>query len=298
MLKKTGMFLLLVYIVLVAAPSFVPKNDNETVTVMAEETSTAAQGFTYNFPELEDYVCGVVAAEMPAEFETEALKAQAVCARTYAVKNMEERGSNEVPYDIYQAYCSVDDMKQKWGDSFDKYYEKISSAVKATKGEIMIYENEPVLAVFHSTSAGKTENSENIWGGEVSYLKSVDSSFDENAPNFLETVSFDIDEIKEKLGDTSFNIKERTEAGYVKTVVVGDIEFTGREVREMLGLRSSNFDVEIKDNKAYFTTKGFGHGAGLSQYGANFMAQNGSTYTEILNHYYTDIDLAKIKLKT
>lgn len=302
MIKKLVVFIAFCYIGLLVVPLILPNEDSFEAVVV----SSAGEEDSYDFAELEDYVTGVVAAEMPAVFNEEALKAQAVCARTYAIRYMEERGSTSIPYDIYQAYCSVEDMRKKWGDDFDEYYAKISGAVKATAGEIMIYENEPVLAVFHSMSSGKTENSENIWGGEVDYLKSVDSSFDEASPGFISRAEFDISYVKDKLkenepdivfDDSFLIITERTEADYVKTVKAGNKTFTGKQIRELLGLRSANFTIEFSGDKIIFVTKGFGHGAGLSQYGANHMAEAGSTYTEILEHYYTGVELAKIKLK-
>ena len=299
--KKTLAYFLFIYIILAVVPVFVEDRHTEEIIEVTEVKEEV-----YNFDELEDYVTGVVAAEMPAQFNDEALKAQAVCARTYAIHYMEENDSNEIPYDIYQAYCSVNDMREKWGEDFEKYYSKISSAVEGTRGQIMIYENEPVLAVFHSMSAGMTENSENIWGGKIDYLKSVDSSFDETSPGFINEKSFAAEEVKnifkQKNSDIVFKgepltITERTQAGYVKNVKVGNKNYTGKQIREMLGLRSANFDIKYNGDSIIFVTKGYGHGAGLSQYGANHMAEGGSTYIDILKHYYTGVELAKIKIK-
>ncbi|MBQ2752865.1 MAG: stage II sporulation protein D [Firmicutes bacterium] len=301
MVKRVMAYFLFLYIILAVAPVFVEDRQAEKIV---EATDVKEDG--YNFDELEDYVKGVVAAEMPAQFNDEALKAQAVCARTYAIHYMEENDSNEIPYDIYQAYCTVNDMREKWGNDFEKYYSKISSAVEVTRGQIMIYDNEPVLAVFHSMSAGKTENSENIWGGKIDYLKSVDSSFDESSPGFIGEKSFSTEKVKsilkQKDNDIVFAgelliITERTEAGYVRNVKAGNKNYTGKQIREMFGLRSANFDISYNGDNIVFTTKGYGHGAGLSQYGANHMAEGGSTYIEILKHYYTGVELAKIKLK-
>lgn len=319
MFKKFAVFAAVLYIALSFLPLIVnsrPDTSYASAEPVSAEVNTAGSTavssedsaqYSYRFDELEEYVTGVVAAEMPASFNDEALKAQAVCARTYAIRYMEDSDSISVPYGIYQAYCTVDEMKAKWGENFDKYYSKVSGAVKATEGEIMIYNDEPVLAVFHSMSGGKTETSENIWGGEMDYLKSVDSSFDETSPGFLSSAEFDADYIKSKLTEAEpeitfgsgniLNITERTEAGYVKTVTAGNKVFTGKQIRELLGLRSANFTVEQANGKVIFTTKGFGHGAGMSQYGANHMAQNGSTYRDILNHYYSGIEIAKIKIR-
>ncbi len=303
MLKKLGVYLSLIYIGLVVVPVFIKPSEVETVVAMAEKNNNEK----YDFQELENYVIGVVAAEMPANFNEEALKAQAVCARTYAVRHMEETDSRDVPYEIYQAYCTVNDMKEKWGENFDEYYSKISSAVNDTKGQIMIYENEPVLAVFHSMSAGKTEDSANIWGGEIDYLKSVDSSFDSASPGFTDRKVFSTSYIKDILnknrksiafGEDIILVTERTEAGYVKTVKAGNEYFTGRQIRELFGLKSAYFEIEKAGDTIIFETHGYGHGAGMSQYGANHMAEAGISYRQILEHYYTGVELAKIKLKS
>ncbi|MGN0135463.1 stage II sporulation protein D [Anaerotignum sp.] len=246
--------------------------------------------------ELEEYVAGVVAAEMPAAFPEEALKAQAVAARTYQVRQMQAAGSDAVLYDVGQAYITPEEQKQKWGENYAFYAGKIRNAVRATAGEIMVYEGEPILAAFHAQSAGKTEDAENVWNSSVPYLKSVDSSGDRNAPDNETTVTFSVKEISEKLGCEAkeISVLGRTDAGYVTEVRAGGKVFTGRELREVLGLRSTNFTVEKKGDMFLFTVLGYGHGAGMSQYGAAFFAEEGMEYHEILRHYYTDIDFRKI----
>lgn len=281
-----------------------PTSPTETQT--AEPEAELASPEIIRTSELEDYIKGVVAAEMPALFEIEALKAQAVSARTYAVRKMKENNSNDVPYDIGQAYLSMEQMQQKWGENFETYYHKISEAVDSTRGEIMTYEEEPILAVFHAESAGKTEAAENVWTQEIPYLKSVDSSLDKNAPDFETSVSFPYDEIIKRFSnqysDFSFNndtlqlkILSHTPAGYVQEIQVGNKILTGREVREILHLRSSNFTIQTQNNMVIFTTKGYGHGAGMSQYGAEFMAREGKNYQQILQHYYTGISFSIYK---
>ena len=257
--------------------------------------------------ELEDYIKGVVGAEMPALFPEEALKAQAVAARTYAVRKMREAKSNAVPYDIGQAYLTPDQLKERWGNHFGEYYEKVSDAVDATQDEIMVYEKEPILAVFHAESAGKTENSENVWEQEIPYLKSVDSSVDEQAPDFEKETTLTCDEVVRRLtgkqGDlgltaenigTNLEIMERSKAGYIQKVKVGTKVLTGKQVREALGLRSANFMIKQNaPNAITFVTRGYGHGAGMSQYGACFMAKEGKSYREILGHYYSGVEFQK-----
>ncbi len=255
----------------------------------------------------EEYIKGVVAAEMPALFDIEALKAQAVCARTYALRAIEAMGqTTDVlpnPSDIGQAYKTKEELKEQWGENFDEYYNNIETAVNETYGEIMVYNDEPILAVFHSTSAGYTENSENIWESALPYLKSVESSGDIYAPQYETSTELSYDKIKElfisKYPNISFSsdslisqikINSVSNAGYITSVTVGGVTMSGLDIRGVLGLRSASFTMTDTGSSIIFTTKGYGHGAGMSQYGAEAMAEEGYTYKEILNHYYTDID--------
>ncbi len=255
-------------------------------------------------PDMESYIIGVVAAEMPVSFEKEALKAQAVAARTYAYRQI-GNSLEIVPENIGQAYISVDEMKKRWGENFDQNYEKVSAAVYETKNEIMVFGGEPILAVFHSTSGGVTESSENVWSEKLSYLQSVDSHYDENAPDFLVNSEFLESDFRERFLKQgcffSQNIKddisilERSDAGYVKKIEIGGKIFKGAVVRQILALRSTNFTVSFDNSKIIFTTKGYGHGAGMSQYGAEFFAKSGKNYKEILLHYYYGVEFISIK---
>lgn len=270
----------------------------------AEETG---KRFTVGGADMEEYIKGVVAAEMPASFPEEALKAQAVASRTYAVRAVENADFELGPSDIGQAYVTVDEMKENWGANFDTYYAKICEAVDSTKDEVMVYEGEPILAVFHSTSAGETETAGNIWNYDLPYLESTDSIGDTYAPNYETTTEISCGDIIAKIKNLypdfqadeaglfdSIKINERSEAGYITDMTVGNMNFTGKQIREALGIRSANFTVENKGGSIAFTTKGFGHGAGMSQYGAKYMAENGSDYQAILNHYYTGIKIEKL----
>lgn len=255
-------------------------------------------------PELEEYIVGVVSAEMPASFPEEALKAQAVAARTYQVRKMQEVGSDHVIYDVGQAYNSVVEQKKKWGSNYIEYANKIRTAVKETQGEIMVYDGEPILAVFHAQSAGKTEASENVWTSALPYLKSVDSEEDKKAPDNAFTCTISAKDVCNRLsqfgkvsqseGELSFSNIERSDAGYIQKVRVGGMTLTGLQVRQALGLRSANFQVERKGDSFVFVTHGYGHGAGMSQYGASFLAQDGMDYREILCHYYQGISFENI----
>lgn len=254
---------------------------------------------------LDNYLIGVVAAEMPISFEVEALKAQAVAARTYAYKRQKNINETIDPTKIGQAFNTLDEMKNKWGKNFDKNYKKIKDIVYSTKGLVMLYENEPIEAVFHSTSAGMTETAENIWGKNLPYIKSVDSKVDENAPNFYFTTKISNNEFIKKIANKfndldknkilkTFNIKKRSNAGYVLEVEICGKSISGREIRNIFGIRSTNFTIEKNKDYIIFKTKGYGHGAGMSQYGANFMAKEGKTFSEILNHYYKGIIIEEI----
>ena len=286
-----------------AAEFIVSHETKKSETIQSESSDYKVGGMS-----IDDYIKGVVAAEMPVSFPLEALKAQAVASRTYAVRAIENADKELEPQDIGQAYIDVDKMKENWGDNFDTYYAKISQAVDGTNAEIMIYGGEPILAVFHSTSAGETETAGNIWNYDLPYLVSTDSEGDTYAPNYEVSAEFTPEQMIEKIkakyedfnadAETVFDtiaINQRSEAGYITDITVGNKSFTGKEIREALGLRSANFTVSKKGSNIIFTTKGFGHGAGMSQYGAKYMADNGCDYLAILNHYYKDISIDTIK---
>ncbi|MCI8342444.1 MAG: stage II sporulation protein D [Firmicutes bacterium] len=288
------------------SPNELPE-EKETFETPAEEVSVVVDNI--NTEQLENYIVCVVAAEMPALFDEEALKAQAVAARTYAVNQMKSNNFSLEEMIAFggQAYIDNLGMKNKWGTEYEKYYNKIKSAVDATKGEMMIYEGEPILAVFHAISHGQTEDAVNVWKEDIPYLKSVDSADDMNAAEYTYEVSFTTSRLEEILkekyenfsleGDIfeSMEIRKRSNAGYVSEMKIGNLIFTGRQVREALGLRSAGFTFRKDGNDIIFTTGGYGHGAGMSQYGAHAMALKGKTYKEILSHYYTGISFAKIK---
>lgn len=259
-----------------------------------------------------DYVIGAVCAEMPASFETEALKAQAVTAHTYAErqrnaqKNPELNGadfSNDTSK--YQGYFTDSQIKHYFGDNYDEYYTKISRAVDEVLPYILTYDEEPAIAAFHSMSSGMTESAENAWGTPVAYLVPVDSSYDTSAPRYTEEVTFDKALLKNCL-ETAFDVTlgdnmtewvvpaEISQSGTVLTALVDGKTVTGNEIRTALDLRSADFSVDYTDEKAVFTTKGFGHGVGMSQYGANAMAQEGKSWREILEHYYTGCSISEV----
>ncbi|KIL49780.1 stage II sporulation protein D [Jeotgalibacillus soli] len=258
--------------------------------------------------ELEKYVEGVVASEMPASFEEEALKAQALAARTYITRMMTSGGVSglEMPADItdtvaHQVYKSDDELKIIWGKDYEWQKKKIKEAVAATKGEILTYEGKPITASFFSTSNGWTENAKDYWEEDVPYLKSVPSEWDEKtSPGFLAEVTIPVNEFEEKLG---INLQEgemgtvtaRTPGNRIKTVSIAGETFSGREIREKLQLRSTDFHWKQKGNAVVIQTKGYGHGVGMSQYGANGMAKEGKKYDEILAHYFKGVKIESVE---
>lgn len=240
--------------------------------------------------ELEEYITGVVAAEMPALFHPEALKAQAIIARTYSLKAM-SKGKLLTDNNSTQNYKDNEQLKNMWGGNFNTYYNKVKDAVSNTKGMYLTYNGSYIEAVYHSTSNGKTENSIYGWGNYYPYLVSVDSQYDSLNPSFSVSTTMSYEKLSTLLGmeinsTTEFNITERTDGDRVKTILVNDKSYTGTNFRNILALRSADFDIEKNDDGIIFTTRGYGHGVGMSQYGANGMAKNGSSYRDILSHYY------------
>ncbi len=264
---------------------------------------------------MKDYIIGAVLAEMPASFHPEALKAQAVAAHTYAKRQKEKQLlmpdiellgayiSNDSTK--YQAYFTTEQAKDFYGEAYEEYYEKISEAVTGVIGKVLYYDGEPIVAAFHSTSGGKTESAEVIWGNHVEYLIPVDSEHDTDSPAYLEEKTFSSDEMKslltsgyngislEKDPSEWFEILEKSGSGTVINMKAGSSEISGTDFRSLLGLRSAVFTVGYNDEDDIFTvtTKGYGHGVGLSQYGANAMANEGFSYDEILMHYYPGTEL-------
>lgn len=246
---------------------------------------------------LEEYVIGVVGSEMPALFNEEALKAQSIAARTYALKK-DSVGATLVASTSDQVYKTNSELKNMWGESFNTYYEKVKKAVMATKGEVMMYNGKYIDALYFSTSNGRTEDPIYVWNYSAPYLKSVDSKWDIGTKFFNATKTIPISELNQKLGVNinsvnDIQIKSQTTGGRVNSIIIGGKEFTGVNVRMLLGLRSSDFTVSESGSNIVFATKGWGHGVGMSQYGANEMAKVGYNYSQILKHYYTGITIVK-----
>ncbi|WP_027338779.1 stage II sporulation protein D [Halonatronum saccharophilum] len=246
--------------------------------------------------DIEEYLKGVVAAEMPALFEIEALKAQSVAARTYTLNKMRNsRLTTDSNTD--QAWASQEDLLQRWGLSgYLNYWPKISAAVEETKGWVLFYRGDFINAVYHSTSGDYTEPAHKVWGNRVSYLQSVASDYEQESPYYQRNSRFSRDEVANKL-EVSLNdlslieISKRSSSDRVLEMRVGDDIFSGREIRSKLALHSTNFSLKEDGEYIVFSTSGYGHGVGMSQYGANGMARRGYDFKDILQHYYTGVTL-------
>lgn len=252
---------------------------------------------------LEEYLIGVLAAEMPASFHEEALKAQAVASRSYAAYKIKTNKSQD--YDILtdvtnQSYITKEEMQEKWASEYPFYLNKITEAVNSTKGEVMYYDEEIIEAFYFAMSNGATEDAESVFSESLPYIKSVSSTWDnETLNNFIVKSSFTKEKFCEALNlENCSNINittiNRSTTNRVNKIVINNQEFKGTDIRKKLNLRSTDFTIEIGDKNIEITTKGYGHGVGMSQYGANGMAKEGYTYQEILNYYYKDITIKKM----
>lgn len=260
---------------------------------------------------LAEYLPGVVRGEMPAAFESEALKAQAVAERTYVLYRMGQ-GSRAAHPDAdvcmdsgcCNAYLSEEDAKAKWGGDFDAWEQKIQQAVADTDGQILLYGGEPIMAVFHSSSAGSTAASGDVWSADLPYLSEVTSPEGEDSvPNYYSTAEFPASEFRRIFqavhGNADFSGEpdkwlgevKLTDSGRVAAVTVGGVAVDGAEMRRLYGLRSTAFTLEYEGDTFIFHVTGYGHGVGMSQYGANALAGEGKTWQEILQWYYTGVEI-------
>lgn len=262
--------------------------------------------------DMSQYLKEVVSAEMPAEFEMEALKAQATAARTYLVNRMnagnEQAKADHKGADICtdathcKAWISEQARKESWGaEKADAYWHKVSEAVESTAGVLIKYNDTPISAVFHSTSSGFTENAKDVWGGDVPYLVSVQSKGEEMSPRYHSERTLSADEFKSivesKVKDINWDaglVGElvRSDAGGIKTIVLGGVVVKGTQFRTMFELRSTNVTVTESEGNILMQVTGFGHGVGMSQYGANYLAAQGMNYIDILKTYYTGVDVS------
>ncbi len=280
------------------------ENVNSTVKVMNASSKNITE------MSLREYLIGVVAAEVNPAYHEEAIKAQIVAAHTKLEYTKLHKTDNLEDADItdsaatHQGYLTDDEQKEKWGENYKTYREKLEKCVDAVINVILVYENEPINAVFHAISNGQTENATDVWGGNYPYLVSVQSAGDKLSPAYKSEVTVTSDEFKKKmtengasLGDEPTKWVEKitnTDTGMVKEIIIGGKSFKGTEIRSIFGLKSSTFAVKYNDGNFVFSVCGYGHGVGMSQYGADYMARQGFSYDEILGHYYTNTKMQNI----
>jgi len=262
---------------------------------------------------LDTYLCNVVSAEMPADFELEALKAQAVVARTYTIYKIQNKKHDNADIcddsSCCQAWISKDDRLARWDeDKKESNWAKIEQSVNATKGKIIKYEGAPINAFFHSNSGGTTELPVNVWGGgsNLPYLQVVETAGEEGYSQYQSEVVFSQDELIEKLktkyeditidfnNDEDLKILDYTDSGRVKTVKFGNHELSGTETRSLLDLRSTNFEIIKENGNIKFSVKGYGHGVGMSQTGADTLAKEGKNYEDIIKHFYVGVEISEV----
>lgn len=270
------------------------KTDNITVRVKRENKNTIEK-----IP-LEKYLIGVLAGEMPVSYNIEALKAQAVAARTYTINKIEQNKEKE--YDVVdttndQVYKDEQQLKEIWKENYNNNTKKIKQAIKETNGEYLTYEGKPIHAFFFSTSSGKTENCKDVFGESLPYLVSVSSTWDENSPSYEGELNLTKEEFCNKLEINCDNIKidiERNETNSIKNITINNKTIKGTDFRFKLGLKSTNLEIEQINSNIIIKSKGYGHGVGMSQYGAKEMANNGYKYDDILKYYYQGVEFKKI----
>lgn len=263
---------------------------------------------------IDEYLYGVVASEMPASFEIEALKAQAVVARTYTIYQIINNSAKHENADMCddfgccQAWISKEERMSKWEpEQAENYWNKIVEAVDSTKGKIVAYNGQPINAFFHANSGGVTEASLNIWGGvDYPYLKSVETAGEEGYTQYASEVILTKQEMLDKLQavyadciidflvQDSIQILDYTTSGRVKTIKFGNKEIAGTEARTILGLKSTNFTFKIEGDNIIFTVTGYGHGVGMSQTGADSLAKSGLNYEAIVKHFYTNVEIIEV----
>lgn len=275
-----------------------PGEESDKISVYNTETQE-----TLKLP-LEEFLVGVVAAEMPALFEPESLKAQAVAARTYAVSHLQNGEELCTDPAHCQAYADEATLKSRWGANYSAYLSRIEGAVAETAGVIAVYNGEPISAVFHAASSGQTEDGGAVWGTDTPYLKSVASTLPAELNEMETEAVFDRGAFLEALRTLNPAVSDtrplageitRTAAGRVAGITLGGVAFSGIELRTLFSLNSTDFAVNESDTQIFITTRGKGHGVGMSQYGSNELAKAGKSYEEILQHYYQGITLHKLE---
>lgn len=304
-LGLTGIVILIPFlVVLIFVKEIKEQNINSNVINNKNVRIQRTNGSIDTVP-FESYIIGVLAGEMPANFELEALKAQALAARSYVLKKMEQNKNND--YDIVdtvmnQVYLDESQMRAKWKDQYEEKLQKITKAVNDTQGEYIAYNGEVIQAFFFSTSSGKTENSEEVFQESLPYLRSVDSTWDSDvSPVFNEIYKFTLEEFYQKLNlpyeeKLQINIVDTTSTGRIKNIEINRQKFKASDLTKLLNLRSTYFNIEQNGNIITIQTKGYGHGVGMSQYGAQAMALKGYNYQEIIKYYYQNVEILKMEV--
>ena len=280
------LFLIPIFISSFNKATFLFSNNEKTIIVHLTDLDL--------YLDLNDYVTGVVASEMPALFNEEALKAQAVAARSFATSKMENNFLELTSGISDQVYSPNFKLKEKWNDDYNKYYNKIYNCVKSTHNEVIKRDNKILRTYYFSMSNGYTENSQTVFNDTT--FTSVKSLENENTPNYKFQKTFSSSDLNKLLNISNIDIQniERNETNHVKSITINNKTYTGIEFRKLLNLRSTDFTIEKQDNNYIITTIGYGHGVGMSQYGANQMAKEGTSYKEILNHYYENTEISEI----
>lgn len=337
-MKKILIFLsgfLLIFFIIPAICTITPVNEKEKeviATIDVNENTEIQEDIEYDYQKyktirllhkdtsqvdelnIDEYLYGVVSSEMPVNFENEALKAQAIVARTYTIYQIIHNGGKHENADICddynccQAWMSKENRMEKWSeDEAESNWNKIVEAVESTKGKIVTYNSEPINAFFHANSGGITESSLNIWGGiDYPYLKSVETSGEEGYTQYASEIVLTHQELLNKIHneykDCTINFSQQdcikimdyTSSGRVKTIRFGNKEIAGTEARTLLGLKSTNFTFSINEENVVFTVTGYGHGVGMSQTGADSLAKLGSNCEEIIKHFYTNVEIIEV----
>ena len=309
----------------ITVSNLLDKNEEQDTTETHENTNSAKYDYTKfaiiklyhqdsnQIEELpiDQYLYGVVSAEMPASYEIEALKAQAIVARTYTLYQIIKGSKKHEGADICdkstccQAWISKEDRLAKWAeDERESNWNKIEQAVNETSGKIITYDGEPIDAFFHANSGGKTESASNVWGGEnLPYLQSVETSGEDGYSGYNTELTLSINELKEKLksvypdieinlaNQDEIKILEYTESGRVRTIKIGNTNIAATKLRSCLGLRSTFFDVVVNGDSVTFNVIGYGHGVGMSQTGADSLAKQGYSAEDIVKHFYTGVEI-------
>lgn len=272
------------------------ENKEETYQVMLSDNSDKSDAFAMD---LEDYIIGVVAGEMPASFSLEALKAQAVASRTFALYKMESNKDYVLSTTINdQVYLTQDDMKNKWGNDYEYYYNRVKEAVLDTEGEVLTYNGKLASTYYFAISNGYTDDALTVFQEDRDYLVSVESPWDKDYQSYTSLYTMNKSDFCSKLeitcGDIQVSQVNRADNHYVREVTINGKTFTGIQVFQKLNLKSTDFTITSKGDTVEIQTLGFGHEVGMSQYGAQGMANDGYLYQDILKHYYQNTEITKL----